>query len=112
MTLEPTGRDDLVDQLDAAAARSTWWWPVARRPIDYRSCGLALAPSSGCWPYQPASGGICTMRLTALVLFYDVHDKAHSWFDMLVNQWGWLRNSQRLWRIVSPATSTAHITSR
>src|ERR1700677_3774572 len=29
MSLEPTGRGDLVDQLNAAAARFAWWWPVA-----------------------------------------------------------------------------------
>jgi DNA polymerase-3 subunit epsilon len=35
-----------------------------------------------------------------VVLFYDVHDDAHSWFDSVVTQWRWLTESQKQWRIV------------
>ena len=35
-----------------------------------------------------------------VVLFYDVNDAHAAWFDLLVTQWAWLTDSQKLWRIV------------
>ncbi len=100
MALEPTGRGDLVEQLNTASSRLAWWWPTA---IIGGLVGLLVMP----W------GLIVWLLLIPLciwlyfndqarrtvVLFYDVHDAAHSWFDTLVTQWRWLTESQRLWRI-------------
>jgi DNA polymerase-3 subunit epsilon len=101
MSLEPTGRGDLVDQLNAAAARLTWWWPTA---IVVLLLGLVMMPwgliiwvlgGAGCiWLY------LNDQAKRTVVLFYDVHDDAHSWFDTLVTQWRWLTESQRVWRII------------
>jgi Protein of unknown function (DUF4236) len=101
MSLEPTGRGDLVDQLNAAAARFAWWWPVA---IAVLLLGLMTMPwglviwvlgGAGCvWLY------LNDQARRTVVLFYDVHDGARSWFDSVVTQWRWLTDSQRVWRIV------------
>lgn len=100
-TLEPTGRGDLVDQLNAAAARFAWWWPTA---ISVLLLGLLTMPwglliwflgGAGCvWLY------LNDQARRTVVLFYDVNDDAQSWFDSLVTQWRWLTESQRVWRIV------------
>ncbi|OBJ42538.1 hypothetical protein A5630_20720 [Mycolicibacterium mucogenicum] len=41
-----------------------------------------------------------------VVLFYDVNDEHHSWFDQLVTTWSWLTGSQRLWRIMQSGAVT------
>ncbi len=100
MALEPTGRGDVVEQLNTAASRFAWWWPTA---LVGGILGLVAMP----W------GLIIWLILTPLciwlylndkarrtvVLFYDVHDTAEGWFDTLVAQWRWLTESQKLWRI-------------
>lgn len=101
MSLEPTGRGDLVEQLNAAGARFAWWWPAA---IAALVLGLPMMPwgliiwslgAVGCiWLY------FNDQARRTVVLFYDVHDDAYSWFDALVAQWRWLTESQGLWRIV------------
>lgn len=101
MSLEPTGRGDLVDQLNDAAARFVWWWPVASVLF---LLGLLLMPwglivwalgAVGCvWLY------FNDQARRTVVLFYDVHDDAHSWFDSVVTQWRWLTESQRVWRVI------------
>jgi hypothetical protein len=101
MTLEPTGRGDIVDQLNSAAARFTWWWPVA---IFVVVLGLVAMPwgliiwavgGAGCvWLY------LNDQARHTVVLFYDVHDGAHSWFESLVTSWRWLIESQGLWRVI------------
>ncbi|CAM2951593.1 hypothetical protein BST27_12790 [Mycobacterium intermedium] len=101
MTLEPTGRGDVVDQLNAAAARFVWWWPVA---IVVILLGLMTMPwgliiwvlgGVGCvWLY------FNDQARRTVVLFYDVHDGAHQWFDSLVADWHWLTQSQGLWRVI------------
>jgi predicted RNA-binding Zn-ribbon protein involved in translation (DUF1610 family) len=101
MSLEPTGRGDLVDQLNTAAARLTWWWPAA---IAVVLLGLLTMPFGLIiW----ALGGAACVWLylndqarKTVVLFYDVHDDANSWFDSLVTEWRWLTESQRVSRIV------------
>jgi len=101
ITLEPTGRGDLVDQLNTAAARFAWWWPTA---IPVLLLGLLTMPwglliwllgGAGCiWLY------LYDQARRTVVLFYDVNDDAQSWFDSVVTQWRWLTESQRVWRIV------------
>jgi hypothetical protein len=101
MSLEPTGRGDLVDQLNHAAARFVWWWPVA---IVVFLLGILIMPwglivwvlgAVGCvWLY------FNDQARRTVVLFYDVHDDAHSWFESVVTQWRWLTESQRVWRII------------
>ncbi|OBF66398.1 hypothetical protein A5753_06715 [Mycobacterium sp. 852002-51971_SCH5477799-a] len=100
-SLEPTGRDDLVDQLNAAATRFVWWWPTA---IALLLLGLLTMPFGllvwvlggvGCiWLY------LNDQARRTVVLFYDVHDDAHSWFDSVTTQWRWLIESQQVRRIV------------
>lgn len=100
MTLEPTGRGDLVEQLNAASSRLTWWWPTA---IAGGLIGLLSMP----WGFIVwlAVIPLCTwlylndQARRTVVLFYEVHDSAHQWFDTLVSQWGWFTESQKLWRI-------------
>jgi Protein of unknown function (DUF4236) len=101
ISLEPTGRGDLVTQLNAAAARFAWWWPIA---IVVSLLGLMTMPwgliiwilgGAGCtWLY------LNDQARRTVVLFYDVQDDAHEWFDSLVTQWRWLTDSQRVWRVV------------
>jgi Protein of unknown function (DUF4236) len=101
MSLEPTGRGDLVDQLNAAAGRFAWWWPVG---IVVFLMGLMTMP----WGLVVwVVGAVCCTWLylndqarRTVVLFYDVHDDAFSWFDSVVTQWSWLTESQRVWRVV------------
>jgi Protein of unknown function (DUF4236) len=100
-SLEPTGRGDLVDQLNAAAARFVWWWPAA---IAVLLLGLMTMPWG--WVIWVLGGAGCIwlylndQARRTVVLFYDVHDDAHSWFDSVVTQWRWLTESQRVWRII------------
>ncbi|MGX9789754.1 DUF4236 domain-containing protein [Mycobacterium sp. MMS18-G62] len=101
MSLEPTGRGDIVDQLNTAATRFTWWWPVA---IVVFLLGLVAMPwglaiwalgGAGCvWLY------LNDQARHTVVLFYDVRDGANFWFESLVTCWRWLTESQGLWRIV------------
>jgi DNA polymerase-3 subunit epsilon len=101
MSLEPTGRGDLVEQLNTASARFTWWWPVA---IPVLLLGLITMP----WGLiiWLVGAPLCVWLFfndqarRTVVLFYDVHDDAHSWFDSVVTQWRWLTESQKQWRIV------------
>jgi hypothetical protein len=101
MSLAPTGSGDVVEQLNAAAARYGLGWPVT---IAAAVIGLLTLPyglivwvlsAPACWwlfQYDRA-------RRT-VVLFYDVNDKPAQWFESLVTSWGWLTGSQRLWRVV------------
>ncbi|WP_197515925.1 DUF4236 domain-containing protein [Mycobacterium sp. 1465703.0] len=101
ISLEPTGRGDLVDQLNDAAARFVWWWPAAiavfllSLPVMPWGLILWVLGSVGCvWLY------FNDQARRTVVLFYDVHDEAYSWFESVVTQWRWLTESQRVWRII------------
>ncbi|WP_460688033.1 hypothetical protein, partial [Mycobacterium bourgelatii] len=92
---------NVVDQLNAAAARFVWWWPVA---IAVLLLGLMTMP----WGLiiWVLGGAACVwlyfndQARRTVVLFYDVHDGAHQWFDSLVAEWHWLTQSQGLWRVI------------
>lgn len=104
MALEPTGRGDLVNQLNTASTRFAWWWPTA---IVGGLLGLLLGLLLTPWAL------ILWLLVTPLcvwlylndqarrtvVLFYEVHDTAKGWFDTLTTQWRWLTESQKLTRI-------------
>lgn len=107
MELAPTGGGDIVEQLNAAAARTPWgWWAVAASAL----LGLVTMPF----------GLILWLILTpvcvwlvlndrahkTVVLFYDVNDEHHIWFDKLVTTWSWLTGSQRIWRIMQSGAVT------
>ena len=113
--LEPTGPDDLVQQLNTAGSRFTWWWPTA-------VAGVVLAL---------AIGGVLGVLIAVLllpaciwlyfndqtrrtvVLFYEVQDEAEQWFQALTTQWPWLSHAQRLWRVTeSGAITTPYLHKR
>lgn len=107
MSLEPTGRGDLVDQLNAAAARFAWWWPTL---VVVLLLGLVTMPW-GLIIWALGGAGCIWLNLNdqarrTVVLFYDVHDDARTWFDSLVTQWRWLTESQRVWRIIQAGDVT------
>jgi hypothetical protein len=53
---------------------------------------LAAVPLCA-WPY------LSDQARRTVVLFYDVNDRPHTWYETLVEQWRWLTESQKLWRI-------------
>ncbi|PQM45817.1 hypothetical protein C1Y40_04028 [Mycobacterium talmoniae] len=100
MALEPTRRGDMVDQLNSAASRFAWWIPTA---VVGGLLGLITIPFGliiwlvviplCTWLY------LNDQARRTVVVFYEVHDTAHGWFDTLVTQWAWLTESQKLWRV-------------
>lgn len=101
LALEPTGPDDLVQQLNAAGSRFSWWWPTAIAGAvvalaSPRILGLVIAVlliPACIWLY------FNDQARRTVVLFYEVHDAAEKWFRALIDQWRWLTQSQRLWRV-------------
>jgi hypothetical protein len=101
MSLEPTGGDDVVAQLNAVATRMRWVWPVSIASVVF---GLVYTPYSLILWVLLAP--LCywvflhDQASRTVVLFYDVNDAPASWFDSLVTQWDWLTGSQKIWRVV------------
>jgi Protein of unknown function (DUF4236) len=101
LSLEPTGGGDVVAQLNAAAARMGFFWPVTiagfvlglLHPPYTLIIWVVLAPLSG-WLF------LHDQASRTVVLFYDVHDAPATWFDSLVSQWDWLTGSQKLLRVI------------
>lgn len=103
--LEPTGPDDLVAQLNTATSRFAWWWPTALvgavivlwlLSSDTPALGFVMAAvlvPACVWLY------FNDQARKNVVLFYEVLDDAEQWYQELINQWPWLSQSQRLWRI-------------
>jgi len=99
--LEPTGPDDLVEQLNTAGGRFAWWWPTAIAGAvialaSPRILGLVIAVllvPACIWLY------FNDQARRTVVLFYEVEDAAEQWFQALITQWPWLSQSQRLWRV-------------
>ena len=105
VSLMPTGRGDLIDQLNAAGTRFRLGRPAA---ITSFVLGLVmihfgqlyalivwftLAPVCGWLFLRDKARG-------TVVVFYDVNDAAAAWFDSLVASWEWLTGSHKLWRVV------------
>ena len=100
MALEPTGRGDLVEQLNTASSRFAWWWPTA---LIGGVLGLLMMPwGLIVWVFVIP---LCVwlylndQARRTVVLFYEVHDATNGWFDTLNSQWRWLTESQKLWRV-------------
>ncbi|MEV8371376.1 hypothetical protein AB0P21_01515 [Kribbella sp. NPDC056861] len=101
MSLAPTGRGDVVDQLNAAAARRGWGLPVT---IIAGVLGLFTLPYGLLiWMLAAPLCWWLFLRDKArrtVVLFYDVNDAPAAWFDAMVTNWGWLVGAKQLWREV------------
>jgi hypothetical protein len=106
LSLEPTGPGDLIDQLNAAAARFTWWWPAG---IAIFLLGLILGLVLGMlWAlavWVPGGAGAIWLYLNdqaqrTVVLFYDLRGARAGYFATLFTGWDRLTECQRLWRIV------------
>lgn len=106
--LEPTGPDDLVQQLNTVGGRFAWWWPtaIAGAVIALAIKGvfgllIAVLLIPACvWLYFNDHA-----RRT-VVLFYEVEDEAEQWFQALITQWPWLSQSQKLWRVTESGDIT------
>jgi uncharacterized RDD family membrane protein YckC len=96
LELAPASADDLVSQLNEAAAVRAWW-PV---PLIIPVVGWAVAY----W-----------LRLKqkarrSVVVFYEVEASSGQWFEQLVESWGGLAHSAGLWRMTSQgALNTTHL---
>lgn len=99
--MAPTGPGDLVAQLNTASSRFSFCWPTAIAGVviglavgGYGALILALILIPLCvWLYFNDES-----RRT-VVVFYDVQDAAEQWFQALTDQWRWLTESQRTWRV-------------
>lgn len=106
--LEPTGPDDLVQQLNTAASRFSWWWPtaIAGAVIALAIKGVfglliaALLIPACIWLY------FNDQARRTVVLFYEVQDEAEQWFQAVITQWPWLSQSQKLWRVTESGDIT------
>jgi hypothetical protein len=93
--LEPAAADDLVAQLNTAAAVRSWW-PV-----------LLTVPVVG-WLFAP------WLRLQqharrSVVVFYQVDDEHDQWFASLASAWEQFARSVGIWRILAAgAITTTH----
>lgn len=101
VAMEPTGPGDLVAQLNTASSRFPFFWPtaiagavIALAVGGYAALAVAVILIPLCvWLYFNDEA-----RRT-VVVFYDVQDAAEQWFQALTDQWRWLTESQRNWRV-------------
>jgi DNA polymerase III epsilon subunit-like protein len=101
LELAPTGGGDVVDQLNAAAARVAWgWWATGAAVL----IGLFTLPYG--LVVWAVLAPVCAWLVLndkarkTVVLFYDVSDEHFTWFDSLVRTWAWLTGSQKIWRVL------------
>lgn len=101
VSLAPTGGGDIVEQLNTAATRLRWAWPVV---IIAAVIGLATLPYGVIvWAVAIPLCWWLFLREAArrkVVVLYDVNDAAADWFDSLVTNWEWMTRSDKLWRTV------------
>ena len=106
MDMQPTGGDDVVVQLNAAARHFSWAWVVT---IAAFVVGAAVLPwGILVWVLAAPLCWWMFLRDAAkkkVVLFYDVNDGAAEWFDELVANWAQLSDAQKLWRTVESGAS-------
>ncbi len=106
--LEPTGPDDLVEQLNTAGSRFSWWWPTA---VAAAVIALAIKGTLGL-VFAALMIPICIwlyfndQARRTVVLFYEVEGEVEQWFQALINQWPWLSQSQKLWRVTESGDIT------
>ena len=106
--MEPTGPDDLVQQLNTAGSRFAWCWPTA---VAGAVIALSLQGVVG-WVVAALLIPLCIwlyfndQARRTVVLFYEVEDEAEQWFQALINQWPWLSQSQKLWRVTESGDIT------
>ncbi len=108
--LQPTGGDDVVDQLNAAARSFTWGWLTLIVAVALGAATLPwgvivwVAAVPLCWWVFLSDGA-----RKKVIIFYEVDDASALWFARLVEQWAWLSDSQKMWRTVAAgAVSTPH----
>ena len=105
VSLMPTGRGDLIDQLNAAGTRFRWGRPAV---VTSFVLGLVMLHFGQfyalvVWLTLALVCGWLFLHDKArgtVVVFYDVNDAAAAWFDSLVASWEWLTGSQKIWRVV------------
>jgi DNA polymerase III epsilon subunit-like protein len=102
VAMEPTAGGDVVEQLNAAAARFPVAWPTA---VVAFLIGLLAGMPQGIVAWVVLAP-VCVWLFLwdqargKVVLFYDVGDEPADWFTSVVEQWKWLSGSQKLWREV------------
>ncbi|MDQ1206425.1 hypothetical protein QE377_002784 [Microbacterium sp. SORGH_AS 862] len=103
----PSGRDDVVEQLNAAGSAFRWGLLTL---IVALILGAATLP----WGLIVwlVAAPLCIwlfLRDAAkrkVVLFYDLNDLSAAWYNSIVDRWSWFTGSQRLWRTVSSGAVT------
>jgi hypothetical protein len=99
--LHPTGNGDIVDQLNAAAARWPLGWGFT---IIVFIAGAASLPGGLIiWLLAIPAAIWLFLRDKArksVVLFYDVADADERWFESVVEAATVVASSQRIWRVV------------
>lgn len=110
LQLAPTGRDDLVQQLNEAGRRRRLGWPVAVLALVV---GLLTLPYGvAVWVVAVPLCAWLVLRDAArrtVVLFYDVDGEPGAWFERVHSVWASLSASRALWRVVqSGRVSTTH----
>lgn len=101
LELTPTGGGDVVEQLNAAAARIAWGWWITGATVVFGL--LAMPVGIVVWLMLAP---VCVWLVLndrarkTVVLFYDLADEHFAWFDSLVQTWGWLTGSQKMWRVL------------
>lgn len=111
VAMEPTGGGDVVEQLNAAASRLRFGWPLAALAFVF---GLLAGMPLGIIIWVVLAP-VCVWLILrdqarrSVVLFYDVGDEPARWFASVVEQWPWVSGSQKLWReIQSGAVATTY----
>lgn len=99
--LVPTGRGDIVEQLNDAAGHRSILWLIA--PFLFVA-GLVLAP----WGWALSGAAVAALVFLLLrdqvtsrvVVFYDVDGADERWFESLIDTTKIAAGSQRIWRVL------------
>jgi hypothetical protein len=94
--LAPTSADDLVQQLNAAAAVRMWWKLLLVIPIIGWAAAYWLR--------------MAQIARASVVVFYEVEDDHGQWFEQIVSAWSALAQAAGVWRLTSEgALNTTHL---